>query len=392
MVNHDDVRARLGEQFRKGYGQPHAVLTSAPGRVNLIGEHTDYNDGFVLPAAIDRRTFVAVGPRAGGGRISFMDFDADRLVEVDPSRSVEDHDGPGKYVAAVWEQVRDALGAKAPGGFDACISSTVPIGGGLSSSAALEVSLATALYTLAGAELPSKEELALLCQRAEHAVGVPCGIMDQFASCLGVANHAVMIDCRDQSSRVVPMPVGASLVIADSGVRHNLADGSYAKRRQECEAALTEIAPFAGGAVASLRDVAPEQVAAIPSDSPSNPLKRARHVVTENARVEATVAAFASGDLKQAGEHMVASHESLRDDFEVSCAELDALVVDAVGQPGVHGSRMTGGGFGGCTVTLVATEHADALVSHLEAAAEAAGRPKVRAFRTVADDGARIEE
>ena len=292
----------------------------APGRVNLIGDHTDYNEGFVLPAAIDLECVIHATPRA------------DAVVEVD---WLDGDAGSDRYADAVRAVLAEH--GRANVGMEARVSSTIPAGSGLSSSAALEVSLALALCDVAGFEL-APTELALACQRAEQlATGVPCGIMDQLSSVAGRAGCALLIDFRSLETEPIPLPDGIAIVVVHSGLPRALEDSAYAERRAACEAVAARLG------LDALRDAAPEQVA----DDP-----RARHVVSENARVLEAADALRCGDLDRLASLMSASHVSLRDDFEVSTPELDALV-DALGRAGAVGARLTGAGFGGCVVGLV---------------------------------------
>ncbi len=335
----------MRERFAALYGeQPR--LFRAPGRVNLIGEHTDYNDGFVMPAALQFATTVAAAPRTDG-RLVVRSLNLEEEIGYsldDDSRSGGHH--WSDYVRGV------AFACRAAGlelrGATLLLHGDVPLGSGLSSSASLEVAAALALLTLAGLELP-RPELARLCQQAENDfVGMRCGIMDQFISCCGKAGHALRLDCRSLEYTLVPV-AGASLVICNSGVKHALASGEYNQRRTACE----EGARLLG--VRALRDVDLAQVESLPAEL----VPLCRHVVSENARVEDGAAALARGDLHTFGQLMRASHRSLRDDYRVSCQELDLLVDLALGCPGVYGARMTGGGFGGCTVNLVRPEAVD---------------------------------
>jgi galactokinase len=345
-----DSGADLGRRLRARLGAG-AVVVRAPGRVNLIGEHTDYNDGFVLPAAIDRFAWVAAVARPDRKLIvqsenlgDTVTLDLDERDAV-PRRDWSDY--PQGVARALLEEGVPLRGAQLR------LSSEVPLGAGLSSSAALEVAVARALLEVSGAALPP-ERVARLCQRAENDfVGARCGIMDQMISVLGSEDHALLVDCRSLEHRAVPLPAGLKLVLCNSLVRHDLASGEYNRRRAECEEGVGILAASLGREVPALRDVAPSELAAARDRMPDVIYRRCRHVVAENRRVLETVAALERGDLASVAQAMAASHESLRDDYEVSCPELDALVDLAGGCAGVHGSRMTGGGFGGCTVSLV---------------------------------------
>ena len=340
----------LRETFRKRFGSE-PRLFRAPGRVNLIGEHTDYNDGFVLPMAIQQSTTVAAAKRP------------DRLVRVfsvNIRKGAEfDLDSPGPRCRGIWldyvEGVAQALLTRAPAlsGADLVIQSEVPIGGGLSSSAALEMSVGTALLGISGLEL-DKVSLALSGQESEHNyVGINSGIMDQFVAVLGKAGHALLIDCRSLRSELVPLNLSDSaIVVCDTKVKHELGASEYNTRRSQCEqgvALLRKALPD----VQSLRDVSVADFELHQELLPEPVRRRCRHVVTENQRTLDATRALRSGDLKEVGRLMFASHRSLRDYYEVSCRELDLLVDAASAVPGVWGARMTGGGFGGCTVNLV---------------------------------------
>jgi galactokinase len=327
-----------------------AARFRAPGRVNLMGDHTDYNEGFVLPAAIDRECVIAVRPR-GDRRVVVRSADVDeaeRVADVAAGGADEpDAIEPawGRYVAGVVRALADI--GRAPVGMDAELASTVPLGSGLSSSAALEVACALALCHVARFELPPTE-LALACQHAEHiATGVPSGIMDQLVSLSGKARSALLLDCRNLEHEPVRIPASISVLVVHSGVQRALADSAYAERRLACEAAAARLG------LRALRDAVPEQVA----DDPI-----ARHVVSENARVLETAAAIRAGDLSRLGPLYAASHASLRDDYSVSTPELDALARILV-EEGALGARLTGAGFGGCVVALVRREDASTVAS-----------------------------
>jgi galactokinase len=300
----------------------------APGRVNLIGDHTDYSDGLVLPVAIDLECVVSFEPRADE-RVTVTWLDGDH--------------GSDRYVDAVADALAER--GRPAVGMDAEVGSTIPIGSGLSSSAALEVALAFALSKAAGFAI-APTDLALACQDAEHrATGVPCGIMDQLASVSGREGCALLIDCRTLDVEPIPLPDELAVLVAHSGLPRALADTAYAERRRACEAAAARLG------LSALRDATIDQVAGDP---------RARHVVSENARVLAAADALRAGDVDALGPLFRASHASLRDDFEVSTPELDALV-RAFEDAGAIGARLTGAGFGGCVVALARRDDADAI-------------------------------
>ncbi len=340
----------LAARFEALYGREPRI-SRAPGRVNLIGEHTDYNQGFVMPAALEFATLVAAAPR-GDRKICAHSFAYDETFELDLDAAAPQKRGQwSDYIVGVALQL-EASGRRLAGA-DLAIASDVPIGAGLSSSAALEVSVAHALKTVAGFEL-GLVDMALICQRAENVyVGMKCGVMDQYIACRGVAGHALLIDCRSLEARAVQIPSQARIVVANSMVHHVLAGGGeYNARRQACEDGVKLLQPRLGP-ITALLDVTLEHLEANRDALPELVFRRCRHIVTENARVLAAEAALGQGDLTACGALMNASHVSMRDDFEISCSEVDALVEIAQRQPGVYGSRMTGGGFGGCAVSLV---------------------------------------
>jgi galactokinase len=329
----------------------------APGRVNLIGEHTDYNDGFVMPAAIGFSTFVTASPRNDRKVLLFsehfseeVEFDLD-----DPNLKATGHwsDYP-IGVAVTLERAGYRLkGARLR------IRNEVPIGSGLSSSAAIEVATCYALVSNSGPSL-DPVEMAKLCQRAENEfVGMRCGIMDQFVSCCGRAGKALMLDCRSLDHRLLPLPPQTRLVICNTMVKHALAASAYNKRRAECEAGVRHFAQSLPN-VRALRDVTEADLKLYGSDLSEVVYRRCRHVIRENARVLDAAKALEEEDLETFGRLMNESHRSLRDDYEVSCRELDVMVELARECDGVYGARMTGGGFGGCTVNLVNVENVDA--------------------------------
>lgn len=336
--------------FERRFGREPQIIARAPGRVNLIGEHTDYNDGFVLPVAIDCQVLVAAAPRPDRTvHLYALDFEAQSSFSLEDIQHDEEQ-GWSNYQRGVgWALQEEGLDLM---GLEAVITSDVPIGSGLSSSAAIEVSIATAWKLLSGFEL-DPVRLALLCQKAENEfVGANCGIMDQFISVLGQRDHALLVDCRSLDYQLVPVPRGAAIVVADTMKRRGLVDSEYNARRRECEEGVQLLREHISG-VRALRDVTPQQFAQHAERLPPVIRRRCRHVIEENARVEGAVVALDVGDLASFGELMIASHRSLRDDYEVSCRELDVMMEAALKVEGVYGSRMTGAGFGGCTVSLV---------------------------------------
>ncbi len=354
----------LAAAFTQRFGQPPTRIARAPGRVNLIGEHTDYNDGFVLPMALDRATFVAARPRTDRlVRVYSANLDEEDLFDLDSIN----RDPQRQWVNYVRGVARGLLARDLTlRGADLLIESDVPTGGGLSSSAALEVAVGYTFQLLNNINLLG-EELALLAQGAEHTfVGVKCGIMDQLIAALGQAGHALLIDCRDLSYQLVPVPNQARVVVCDSGVRHQLASSEYNQRRAGCEEAVRLLRPALGN-IQALRDVRPVDLAEHGHRLPPELLRLARHVVSENERTVAAAAALAAGDLTTMGRLMVESHVSLRDDYRVSVTELDTLVELALAAPGCYGSRMTGGGFGGSTVSLVDARQVDDFVAAMTA-------------------------
>lgn len=356
--------AELMAQFTDRFGGAPQIFR-APGRVNLIGEHTDYNDGFVLPAAIDLATYAACGKRRDK-RVVLHSLALDETYEFDiddlgasPRRAWTD------YVQGV------ALALRASGrtldGANVLVQGDLPMGAGLSASAALEVVIGFALCRLAASAI-ERTDLARLCQFAENNfVGARCGVMDQLISCCGVAGHALLIDCRTLAMRPVSIPPEAGIVICNTMVSHALATSAYNRRREECERAVEILSERLAG-VSALRDVGPEMLSRHAAELPDDILRRARHVVTENARTIAAAEALKAGDLARVGKLMNDSHASLRDDYEVSCPEADVMTALAQSRAGVFGARMTGGGFGGCTVNLVARPAIDEFIDFIVAA------------------------
>jgi galactokinase len=345
-----DKPQELSSKFKAKFGSV-PTLYRAPGRVNLIGEHTDYNDGFVLPAAIAFSCWVAIAPRTDRKLVVHSDNFGETveagLDGLAPRATGKWADYP---LGVAWALERAGYRLR---GANIYIAGEVPLGAGLSSSAAMEVSTGYALLDTSGYQIDHRQ-LALICQRAENEfVGARCGIMDQFVSCHGRAGHAMLLDCRSLDFRLLPLPPEVDLVICNTMVKHDLAASEYNVRRAECEEAvrrLREVLP----SIKALRDVTLAQLSELRALLTPTLYKRCRHVITENARVHQAASAFESGDLAALHHLMADSHRSLRDDYQVSCSELDTMVEIASRQRGVHGSRMTGGGLGGCTINLVA--------------------------------------
>jgi galactokinase len=344
------IQARdLAVEFAYRFGRAPTV-SRAPGRVNLIGEHTDYNDGFVMPAALEFATLTAASRRPDRRlQIYSMIMDETREFDLDSPPAGPSGDW-SDYVLGVALMLEGS--GRTLSGADLIIWSDVPIGAGLSSSAALEVSCAHALLTESG--LPFDPiEIAQLCQRAENDfVGMRCGVMDQYISCCGVAGHALLIDCRSLESRHVAIAPNLRLLIANSRVRHHHAGGEYNLRREACEEGVRLLSRYLGP-IRALRDVTPKQLESKRRKLPEFIYRRCRHIVTENARVLEAERALEAGDFVACGRAMNASHVSMRDDFEITCPEVDMLAGLAQNVKGVYGSRMTGGGFGGCTISLI---------------------------------------
>ncbi len=352
----------IRDAFTERFGVRPRMIVRAPGRVNLIGEHTDYNEGFVFPIAIDRETFVAARSRPDTiVRTYTSQFGQEDSFDIGQIERSPDHLW-ANYVRGVVKGIR-ARDLPITGA-DLLISSDVPIGSGLSSSASLEVAVGYAMQMLNNINLLG-EELALIAQGAENSfVGVQCGIMDQFISVLGQENHALLIDCRDLSYRSLPIPPDVRVVVCTSGVHHNLEKSEYNERRAACHEAV-RLLKARMPKVSALRDVSPRDLEANADLLPPTILKRARHVVTENERTLNAAAALERADLVSFGRLMNESHVSMRDDYQISVPEIDLLTELACAVPGCYGSRLTGGGFGGSTVSLVTISAVDRFVTEV---------------------------
>jgi galactokinase len=390
--------AALREQFHRTFGAGYGGVSDrvrvvrAPGRVNLIGEHTDYNDGFVFPMAIEPEVSVVCRQR-GDGRVRLAStLFPDNISEFSLQAAIS----PGPRGA--WDNYSKGVAAElvAAGiplvGMDALIGNTLPPGGGLSSSAAVEVATAVALLTLAGMEM-TPQRIALLCQKAEHEfAGVPVGIMDQTIVAAGRANHAMLLDCRDQAKQFIPLDArDVRVVVANSMVKHELSGGEYAERRRQCEEGVAYFKTVKP-AVKALRDVTAADVTAAKEKLNDVVFRRCRHVVTENSRTTRAASELHHRNYEELGLLMVQSHQSLRDDYEVSTPELDFLVEESLKVKGVYGARMTGGGFGGCIVALAQPRAVEALTEQLKNAYAAKFGKEPTIFATAATAGAGVVE
>ena len=350
--------------FKNSFGREPQWIAAAPGRVNLIGEHTDYNDGFVFPMAIERYTVVAASPN-GSAKINLHSPNGDSAASIDLTQPLSPG-GKGYWANYPMGVVAGfiARGIKPPG-FDAVLRTSVPLGGGLSSSASLEVATATLLEAITGRKLDPVEK-ALLCQKAEHDyAGMPCGIMDQFISALGKEGHILLLDCRSREFQLVPLSdPSVAVLITNTNVKHELTGSEYPTRRKQCETAAQILG------VPSLRTATMAQLERNKSRLEEVVYRRARHVIREIERTPRAAEGVRQGDWTSVGKDMYASHYSLKDDYEVSCPELDTVVEIAQGigsAGGVIGCRMTGGGFGGCAVALVRADQVDSIMPRIEA-------------------------
>lgn len=384
---------QITDNFHKTFGQKPAHIVRAPGRVNLLGEHVDYNDGFVLPAAIDRATYIAFSPSTSDlstllaldmdQRASFSPQTISSKTQADGSPLPEWAHYPAGVMWALHEDGRET------DGMNAVFASNVPRGSGLSSSASVEMAFLLAWQTLNTWSLPPMQR-ALLGQKAENKyVGVNCGIMDQFASACGVENKLLLLDCRSLEWETIPLPSDVSIVIADTTVRRKLTSGEYNKRRFACEEAV-RILKKDLPQIKSLRDVSVEEFNRLADKLPEEVMKRARHVVEEIKRSKQAKDLLEAGNVQQFGELMNECHISLRDLYEVSCPELDAMVEIAQSLEGCYGARLTGAGFGGCTVNLVARENVDEFAKALARRYETKINLRPEIYITHASNGAEV--
>ena len=378
------LAAAILADFRHRFGYE-PLLVRSPGRVNLIGEHTNYNGGFVLPAAIDKEIVFAVGLN-GARHLRLVAHDLSETLTLTGASDISPSDTHwANYLLGVAAQFQQR-GVAVPG-FDCVFGGTVPVGAGMSSSAAVECGLAFALNQLLETGL-DKLTLARMAQQAEHTyAGVKCGIMDQFASLFGRAGQVVRLDCRSLDYAYFPFDTQACrIVLCNSGVKHSLASTAYNTRRQECEQGVAVLQRH-NPAIQSMRDATLADLEAHRAELSPTVYRRCAYVVQENARVETACRHLETGNLTAFGQEMYASHAGLRDDYEVSCAELDALVEAARGLHGVFGARMMGGGFGGCTINLVAPEQVDGFIASVSAAYEQQFGRRLETYQTTIVDG-----
>ena len=376
----------LKEGYKRYFGDEEPRLFCAPGRINIIGEHTDYNGGFVLPGAVDKAITIAILPN-GTDKVHLVAIDRD----YEKADFVIGGEQPklqwASYFYGVVEEMR-VRGAQ-PGGFNAIFGGDVPLGAGMSSSAALESAVGTALNTIFNLGF-KKEELAKIGQMTEHHyIGVRCGIMDQFASIFGEAGHVVQLDCRSLEYKLVPFnPQGIRIVLIDTMVKHTLASSEYNVRRAQCEAGVAVIAKYKKG-VELLRDVTIEELDAHKDEMEPIVYKRCAFVINEEKRLKAACAAMAAGDYQEAGRQIYAAHEGLSKEYGVSCEELDFIVGVAHTHPGVLGARMMGGGFGGCVIALVKEDEAEAYIADVKKQYKAQFNKDPRVIEVAISDGAR---
>jgi galactokinase len=381
------LSSRVKEKFKTVFAESEPLIVRSPGRVNLIGEHTDYNNGFVLPAAINKAIYMAVSPRSDKElHLVSLDLDRTYLGSLDKLEPSPMH-WPD-YLLGVVQQLQGAR--HVPGGFNCVFGGDIPLGAGMSSSAALECATAFALNEMFGLKLDPLT-MVKLSQKAENKfVGVQCGIMDQFASMFGRRNHVIRLDCQNLDYTYFPFNMdGIRIVLLDSNVKHSLASSEYNTRRQQCEAGV-RLVQAKHPRVKSLRDIDLEMLDKYVAPAGELVYRRCRYVVEENSRLLAATEDLQKGDLAAFGQKMFATHEGLSRQYEVSCEELDFLVQQVQDDPAVIGARMMGGGFGGCTINLVKEEAIDALVERLSPVYRQAMSKELKAYVARIEDGTSI--
>jgi len=388
-MNRDDLESL----FRQKFHHDPEVIVQAPGRVNLLGEHVDYNEGIVLPAAINRSVYIASNPQEDD-LVTLYAIDLDDstsfcLSTLEEKINIEGNPLPNwaLYPAGVaWALKKSGLSVS---GIKAIITSNIPIGAGLSSSAALEIAFATLWQAIERWDL-DRLSMARICQKAENDyVGLSCGLMDQFASACGVEGHALYLDIRSLDWEAAPLPKGTALIIADSGQRRALTNSAYNDRRASCEEAVKHLQEFFPN-IQSLRDVSSTEFAALSAFIPEIPRKRAEHIIKEIARVESALSALQRNDKQAFGALMYSGHNSLRDLYEVSTPELDLLVGLTRKIPGCIGARLTGAGFGGCTINLVEEQYAEEFIKDLKAAYKKETGSEIQVYLCKANQGASV--
>lgn len=383
MTEHS-LHKKVRDAFHARFQSEPTMIIRAPGRVNLIGEHTDYNDGFVLPVAVDRAAWLAVAPSGDSwSKVRAVDMNNDD--QTFPTDKVPSSNGGwADYPkGVVWAMLERGLN---PVGINAVLTSDVPVGAGMSSSAAIEVAFAFAWTLLSDFDM-KPSEIALLCQKAENQyVGVNCGIMDQMISACGKAGHAMMLDTRSLERAYFTMPKGIAIVVANSMVRRSLSGSEYNTRRAQCEKAVSILQQHLPE-VTALRDVTPEQLEQFKGDLEDIVYRRARHVVTEDARVLQVSRALYEGRIEVVGQLLIEGHKSLRDDYEVSIPELDTLVEAATEVDGCYGARLTGAGFGGCIIAVAAEDAVSDVEAHLTEVYLAKHGKEPTVYVTSADNG-----
>jgi galactokinase len=348
------LKAHIIDVFIEKFAEPPQHVVRAPGRVNLIGEHTDYNDGFVFPMAIDRAMWIALRPRKDK-KVVVWSIDFEEMIEFDLDNMQKGEPHPREYMKGVAWALQEA--GHMLTGWDGVMGGDIPIGAGLSSSAAVELAIARSFSQTSGFKW-EPAEMALLSQKAENQwVGMQCGIMDQLISASGEEDHALFIDCRSLETTAAPLPKGTVIVVMDTATRHQHVDSAYNERRQQCESA----SQFFG--VPALRDVSLDEFKAKAAGLDDVTRRRAKHIITENGRTQQALTAMRQNDAEQLGLLMNQSHASLRDDFEVTNDALNSISAIAQAHPNCYGARMTGGGFGGCAVALIDAAHVDEFVA-----------------------------
>ncbi len=373
--------------YKSIFGSEPEVVVSAPGRVNLIGEHTDYNEGFVLPAAIDRRIVIAAGARSDDAMVLHaLDFNESATLPLNQLAFRKDQFWSNYPQGVAHFLQRHGFQLS---GMNVCIKGDIPRASGLSSSAAFEIASAHAFKTLNQLSIDNLS-IIRLCQRAENEfVGVACGIMDQFISCLGKKDNAMFLDCRTLDYKMVPFPKGTKLVVCDTGLKRELAKSEYNLRRAECNEGVAKLSTVLPN-ISALRDVTLDDFHRYQHLLQPIVQKRCRHVISEDERVLESITALQENDIKRFGQLMYESHRSLKEDYEVSCLELDAIVEIARGTEGVFGARMTGAGFGGCAICLVDNGRATELIARLESEYPKRTRIEPKIYACSIEDGVTV--